>query len=44
MTSNLRERIIWAVTRPPAVVKVEGTTITKKKELLQKKEREWGIG
>jgi hypothetical protein len=42
MTSNLRERILWAITRPQAVVKAEGTTISKQKELLQKQEKEWG--
>ena len=42
MASNLRERILWAITRPQAVVKAEGTTISKQKELLQKQEKEWG--
>ena len=42
MTSNLRERILWAITRPQSIVKREGTTISKQKELLQNQERDWG--
>ena len=41
-TNNLNERIKWAVTKPPKIIKTIDKSISVQKKEAEKKEREWG--
>jgi len=42
MNTTLKERISWALTKPPTVVKTPNTTIAQQKKEAQEKEKKWG--
>lgn len=42
LNEHLRERINWAISKPPSVVKKQGITIGQQKKELQDKEKIWG--
>ena len=39
---NLRERVEWALTKPPRIIKKVDEKIAKQKEKLKEEEKEWG--
>lgn len=41
-TTNLQERVAWALHKPNSVVKKEGVTKKYQKEILQNEEKKWG--
>ena len=40
--NTLKERINWAINKPPSVVKKPGITMALQKEQLKNNEKEWG--
>jgi hypothetical protein len=43
-TTNLKERVEWALHKPTSIIKQEGVTKKSQKEILQNEEKKWGNG
>lgn len=39
---NIKERVVWALTKPPDIQKKKGGTKKAQKQILQKEEKDWG--
>mgnify|MGYP001445720491 CR=1 FL=1 len=42
VSTNLKECVEWALTKPPDIIKQSGVTIAKQKEEAKEKEKKWG--